>query len=290
MSEKLVSVIIPSFKMGQFIGEALESVGAQTYPQWEVIVVDDAGPDDGTRAAVEAFGAKHPRHRVEYIRHDKNQGVSAARNSAIKAAKGEWLAFLDPDDLWKPEHLARGAEVLRTQANIGVTSSSVEAVWTGAQGRTEHWVHGGWTRENFPLSMACWNFIQISSTMARKSEVEAAGGFCEDKELQHIEDYDLWIRLIRNGVGFSLMEEATCQYRKHGEGATADLRRMDELHENLMTRHAGFFLHAQARLLASLVAQSKTRDREMGGFFLRRLVAAGNTISTWADGRKRTGA
>jgi glycosyltransferase involved in cell wall biosynthesis len=79
----LVSVIIPAYKMGQFIGEALDSVGAQTYPYWEVIVVDDAGPEDGTRAAVKAFAAKHPEHRIDYIRHETNQGVSAVRNTAF---------------------------------------------------------------------------------------------------------------------------------------------------------------------------------------------------------------
>ena len=93
-SKALVSVIMPAYKMGQFIGEALDSVGARTYPHWEVIVLDDAGPEDGMRAAVEAFAAKHADRRVEYIRHETNQDVSAARNTAMSAAEGSVLAFL----------------------------------------------------------------------------------------------------------------------------------------------------------------------------------------------------
>jgi glycosyltransferase involved in cell wall biosynthesis len=80
-------VILPCYKTGQFIGEALESVGVQTYTNWEVIAVDDCGPEDGTRGAVEAFAAKFPDHRILYHRHKLNAGVSAARNTGIRAAR-----------------------------------------------------------------------------------------------------------------------------------------------------------------------------------------------------------
>ena len=71
----LVSIIIPSYKMGRYIGEALESVGKQTYENWEVIAVDDCGPEDGTKEIIESFAACHPQHRIEFIRHQKNGGV-----------------------------------------------------------------------------------------------------------------------------------------------------------------------------------------------------------------------
>jgi glycosyltransferase involved in cell wall biosynthesis len=280
MSHTLVSVIMPSFKMGQFIGEALESVGAQTYPHWEVIVVDDAGPDDGTRAAVEAFAAKHPRHRVEYIRHQVNRGVSAARNTAIKAAKGEWLAFLDPDDLWKPEHVLTGLVCLQEQPEVCVTSASVQALREGREEQFEQWIHRGWTRERFPISMGCENFIVISSTLARKVSVDAVGGFCEDKEIQHIEDYDLWVRLILAGMQFTFIEKVTCCYRIHGGGASFDPRRMDALRARLMSRHAGFFLDAQGRLTAYLATKMQSQDKLMGSFLLRRLAAWSSKISS----------
>ena len=70
----LVSVIIPCYKMGGYIAEALESIGKQTYENWEVIAVDDCGPEDGTREIVESFAADQPQHRVEYIRHKENGG------------------------------------------------------------------------------------------------------------------------------------------------------------------------------------------------------------------------
>ena len=74
--------------MGRFIGDALNSVSKQTYDNWEVIVVDDCGPEDGTREVVDSFAEMHGQHRIEYITHAKNLGVSAARNSGIDVAKG----------------------------------------------------------------------------------------------------------------------------------------------------------------------------------------------------------
>ena len=68
-NEPLVSIIIPCYKMGKYIGEALESVGNQTYAHWEVIAVDDCGPEDGTKEIIESFAECHPQHRIEFIRH-----------------------------------------------------------------------------------------------------------------------------------------------------------------------------------------------------------------------------
>jgi glycosyltransferase involved in cell wall biosynthesis len=277
MPNPLVSVILPCYKMGQFISEALESIGSQVYTEWEVIAVDDCGPEDGTRAVIEAFASRHLDHRIELICHETNQGVGAARNTAIAAAKGDFLAFLDPDDHWKPDHLKRSMGQFEEFPSLGVTSSSVEVLWEGEESRVEQWLHGGWTKDEFPYSMCCVNFIQMSSAVARRSVVVSVMGFSKDTEL--IEDYDLWIRLIANGIKFGLLEDVTSCYRKHSEGATANHRRMDELHENLMSRHTGFFLHSQARLIGGLVAQAKHRDQEMGSFFLRRLLWAGSMVS-----------
>ncbi len=101
------SVIIPAYKCQAYLGEAIESVLAQTLPASEVLVIDDGSPDDGYRVA-QSFGTK-----VKLIR-QTNQGVSAARNTGIRAATGDWLAFLDGDDVWEPAKLARIDELLRS--------------------------------------------------------------------------------------------------------------------------------------------------------------------------------
>src|SRR5688500_9583140 len=95
MTKALVSVVIPAYNYGHFVTEAVASALNQTHPHVEVIVVDD-GSTDGTADILKPFGS-----RIRYI-YQPNRGLSAARNTGIRAARGEWVAFLDADDLWHP--------------------------------------------------------------------------------------------------------------------------------------------------------------------------------------------
>ena len=99
-----VSIITPSYNSGCFIAETIRSVLAQTYSNWEMIIVDDCSTDN-TESIVKAFADTDP--RIRYIRNEKNSGAAVSRNLALKEAKGRWIAFLDSDDLWKPEKLER---------------------------------------------------------------------------------------------------------------------------------------------------------------------------------------
>src|SRR5580704_3877442 len=103
MTEKLISVIMAAFNAEQYIGQALESVGSQTYQNWEILVTNDGGTD-GTSRIVAEFAQRTSRP-VRVIEHEQNSGLSAARNTAMRAAKGDYIAFLDADDFWLPDHL-----------------------------------------------------------------------------------------------------------------------------------------------------------------------------------------
>ncbi|MGN1042265.1 MAG: glycosyltransferase family 2 protein, partial [Christensenellales bacterium] len=98
-----VSIIMPSYNTGKFIKETIESVLAQTYTQWELIIVDDCSNDD-TDEVVSQYLADE---RIRYLKNDTNSGAAVTRNRALKEAKGRWIAFLDSDDLWEPEKLQR---------------------------------------------------------------------------------------------------------------------------------------------------------------------------------------
>ena len=116
-SGSLVSVIIPAFNRAALLPRAIASVRAQTHQHWEVIVVDD-GSTDNTREVVESMKDS----RVTYCRHTVNRGAGAARNTGLRAARGEWVAFLDSDDWWRPEKLAVQLSVAAQskQPNLGV--------------------------------------------------------------------------------------------------------------------------------------------------------------------------
>lgn len=103
MKDGLVSIIMPSWNTARFIEESIKSVLAQTYKNWELLIVDDCSTDD-TDEKVRPFTADE---RVKYFKLEQNGGAALARNFAIRKAEGEWIAFLDSDDLWSPEKLER---------------------------------------------------------------------------------------------------------------------------------------------------------------------------------------
>lgn len=104
---ELVSIIMPSYNTGRFLAESIRSVLAQTYDNWELIVVDDCSTDD-TDAVVAGFTDP----RIRYFKNEKNSGAAQSRNRALREAKGRWIAFLDSDDLWEPEKLALQVEFM----------------------------------------------------------------------------------------------------------------------------------------------------------------------------------
>lgn len=103
MVDGLVSVIMPSWNTAKFIGESIQSVISQTYTNWELLIVDDCSTDD-TDKVVEPFLSDI---RIKYFKNEKNSGAALTRNHAITKALGEWIAFLDSDDLWMPEKLEK---------------------------------------------------------------------------------------------------------------------------------------------------------------------------------------
>ena len=102
MIDGLVSIIMPSWNTAKWIAESIESVINQTYQKWELIIVDDCSTDN-TDNVVASFDDK----RIVYLKNESNSGAALTRNKALREAKGEWIAFLDSDDLWKPEKLEK---------------------------------------------------------------------------------------------------------------------------------------------------------------------------------------
>lgn len=231
MTNPLVSVIIPCFKMGRFISEALASVGTQTYGEWEIIAVDDCGPDDGTREAVVDFMRKFPDHHVQYIRHEINKGVSAARNTAVKVSRGELLAFLDPDDKWLPTKIER-------QVNrLGANPSAVACFSLGLierQGQSCLYAQGTNIIGYLPspeldvdtIMIANLSvFFPFSSVMLRRMAFDKVGWFQESLPFQN-EDRLLMACIATFGsiTGF---DEPLCIYRVHDTSVTTSVIKSD---------------------------------------------------------------
>jgi glycosyltransferase involved in cell wall biosynthesis len=191
-SHPLVSVIIPTCNRAALAPEAVASVLAQSWRDFEVLVVDDASTD-ATAAALAPFGA-----RIRLWRRECRGGVSAARNTGIKAARGEWLAFLDSDDLWLPEKLARQLDYLAAHRDLLLCQTEETWVRRGVrvnQPRTHRKIGGRIFSASLERCM-----ISPSAVILHRRLFDRHGAF--DEDLPAAEDYDLWLRLTwRYAVG-----------------------------------------------------------------------------------------
>lgn len=124
MKNEQVSIITPSFKSERFISQTIESVLAQTYQNWEMIIVDDVSPDNSNEI-IEEYCKKDS--RIKLIKLEKNSGPAIARNRAIEEAKGRYIAFLDADDLWKPEKLEKQLNFMN-ENDLAFTYSSYDLI------------------------------------------------------------------------------------------------------------------------------------------------------------------
>jgi len=189
----VVSVIIPAYNAGSFLGAALQSVFTQTFKDFEVIVINDGSPDtEKLEDAILPYG-----DRIIYLTQE-NKGPSAARNAGIRRARGEFIAFLDSDDAWAPDYLAEQTKLLRENPDVGaVYSDTRRCSESGEEGRTfmeECPSTGPVTFESLLVEQVQ---IPMSFSVARRQAVIDAGLF--DDRFRRVEDYDLWLRLLHRG-------------------------------------------------------------------------------------------
>ncbi len=156
----LVSVIIPTYNRADKLGVAIESVIAQTYPAWEIVIIDDDSHDD-TKAAVAAYISKHV--AIKYIKLDRNSGPAYARNVGIRSSKGEYIAFLSSDDTWYPEHLEKHiAAMLEYHVKVSYSFWTAKTMDGGTVGLFEK---GMLLRNNFDKAVA-ESYITINDNIA----------------------------------------------------------------------------------------------------------------------------
>jgi glycosyltransferase involved in cell wall biosynthesis len=185
----MVSVIIPAYNRAAVIPQAIQSVLSQGFADLEVIVVDDASSDN-TEAVVGAI--KDP--RLVYVRHPKNQGGAAARNTGIARARGEYVAFLDSDDQWVPDKLRKQMDLFqRLDDSYGVVYSGLKVVFE-ATGQSE--IVPAVRSGNFLNELLIANCIRtLSSVVVKRRYLQAVGGL--DAGLRSCQDWDLYIRLMK---------------------------------------------------------------------------------------------
>ena len=183
----MISVVIPAYNEEKNIGKAIDSVLNQTYQNFEIIIVDD-GSTDNTREIVQAFKDK----RVKYI-YQQNSGPSKARNTAIDIASGEYIAFLDADDIYMPNKLEISLQLL-SEANAGMLYGSFILEPQGKESKLISFKERESTKYLVTLLTDPFNNIAFPSTvLVKKDLLLETGGF--DQNLRIGEDWDLWLKI-----------------------------------------------------------------------------------------------
>ena len=206
MSDALVSVIIPAYNAAEFIGETLDSVFAQTFTRYEVIVINDGSPDT---EALEQVLKRYPSN-LHYIKQE-NQGAAAARNTGLRASQAEFVAFLDADDTWLPEFLEKQMDFLeRSNADFVYCDAYLfgESTSTNRTFMQMHPSQGAVTPEKL---LALKTTVLTSTVLARKAPILAVGLFDESVRRGH--DFELWLRLAKAGIRFDYQYEVLGRHR-----------------------------------------------------------------------------
>lgn len=214
-----VSVIMPAYNVAPYIGAALESVLAQTFRDFEVLVVDDGATDESAAIAA-AFVARDPRVR---LLQKVNGGLSSARNHALRHSAGALLALLDSDDLWDPEYLEAQVAILRDRQEIAVVTGN---------GRFLEGRHDGEPARPFPdlrpepdlTTMLGDETSVFIMSIFRREVYEAVGDF--DESMRSNEDYDYWLRAALAGFRFARNDRPLGRYRQRDDSLSASEERM----------------------------------------------------------------
>ncbi len=197
--DELISVIICTYNRVGLLGRSIQSVLSQTYTNLELLIIDDCSADDTGE-----FVKKISDERIRYYRNEKNMGIAASRNRGASLAKGEYLAFQDDDDEWKPEKLARLMEVWKKEAEAGgetETGKEAAVIYHEMQEQGKNTfipsrdIPPEWKSKDIFRHMLLYPMIGATASLIRKSCLDELGGF--NAELKSIEDYEFYLRVAK---------------------------------------------------------------------------------------------
>lgn len=236
MTQPLVSILIPILNMNRYLAETADSVFAQTFRDWEMLWIDD-GSTDGSAESAEEYARRDPaRVRVLPGSPGESHGASAARNRGLREARGQWIAFLDADDIWKPEKLDRQTSILRQHPDAAMTFARVRYFNDDPSAGPERDQTFGALHEGvYSPPVLTRDFLLDanvypcpSATLIRADALRSVGGF-EERFQKVRTDLAVWVKL---SARFPVYADPTIlvRYRQHAESSVARLFRDENLY------------------------------------------------------------
>ena len=206
--DDLISIIMPSFNTGKYITETIESVLAQSYKNWELIIVDDCSSDN-TDEIVSTYLSDD---RIHYLKNEKNSGAAFSRNIALRKAKGKWIAFLDSDDLWMPEKLEKQLSFMKSNGYFLSYTDYEEIDVNGKQ--TGVRVTGPRKVTKTGMYNYCW--LGCLTVMYDADKI----GLIQIENIKKNNDYAMWLKVCHKADCY-LLDECLAQYRKGRVGSVS---------------------------------------------------------------------
>jgi glycosyltransferase involved in cell wall biosynthesis len=244
------SAIIAAYQAAIFIGDAIESLLAQTLPPMEIIVCDDGSTDD-----LDGALARY-RERITLLRKE-NGGEASAKNAAAGAASGDFLAILDADDVYSPERLEALAELSVRRPDLDVLTTDCRIIVDGRFVRNCY--HDDFPIHDQRLAILAGNFVGPGHMAVRRESFLAIGGF--DESFRWATDWDCWIRMIFAGSRVGLVNQPLAEYRVRDTGLASDRTRLIEARVALLqkaTHRTDLSAEERALLNRSLAAQRRS--------------------------------
>ena len=253
----LVSIVMPCYNDGAYLAEAVASVAAQTYAQIELVLVDDGSDDGQTRQALADVRLGNMQ-----VLHTNHVGPAAARNAAIRAAKGTYILPLDADDMIAPTYVEKAVAVLQSQPEVGVVYCHADLFGAAS---------GPWCLPEYSLKTELLDNCIFVTAMFRRADWQAVGGFCEDFKAG-MEDYDFWLSLLGLGREVCQLPETLFHYRIKEKSRTtrfmANEAAVQETYAKLYQRHRDLYMrHIDLycmELRRSLIEQILINQKQTG--------------------------
>ena len=262
-----VSIVMPAFNVAPYIGAAIGSVLAQTFGDWELLIVNDGSTDETVAAAQQRAESDH---RIRIL-HQENAGISSARNRVLAQATGEFIAILDADDLWEPGYLEEQLGVFAAHPDIDVVTGNGWFLGGRLHGRTARPSPDPRPQPTLAAILGDETAIFIMSVFRRRV-YDAIGGF--DETLRTNEDYDYWLRAAVAGFRFWRNDAPLGHYRRRDDSLSAGEVRMLSGILRVFTKIRPS-LHNRPEELAILDRQRTRFERELLAARARLALSAG---------------
>lgn len=237
--DELVSIIMPSYNTGRFIKETIESVLAQTYSNWELIIVDDCSTDNTD----EVVGQYISDNRIQYLKNDVNSGAAISRNRALREAKGKWISFLDSDDLWEPRKLEKQIAFMKKNGYaFSYTDYMIQL--------NGEWLPYIYTGPRVVTRRGMYNYCYFSTiTVMYDRDVI---GLVQIENLRKNNDYAMWLQVIEKSNCYRLPECLSYYIKHDGSISSGNKLKLVKWHYILFRKG----LHKNAFVSVLLVARN----------------------------------